>query len=78
MRNYKLNTKLEVTWSDIEEDPTWQSVADAGKPPTSECRSVGYFLKRDNKWLYMSSTIPDKERSRMVIPLGVISKIKSL
>jgi len=69
---------LKVDWVDIVEDPTWQSVAQAGSRLKCMCQSVGFFLKSDSEFLHMSSTISGSQRNSLAIPLGVIKKIKTL
>lgn len=78
MRRYKLNTMLLVEWDDTVEDPAWQSPDEAGEKPTEHPISLGFFLKSDDKFLYISSTVSETERNSLKIPLGVIRSIKTL
>jgi hypothetical protein len=78
MRKYKLNQILEVIWLDIVEDPSWLSEEAAGKRPKCECSTVGYYLKHDKEFLYVSGSIMEKDRNVTTIPLGVIKKVSVL
>ena len=74
MRKYKFNQILEVLWVDIVEDSAWLSEEQAGKKPKCECSTVGYYLKHDDEFLYISGSVLNKERNITTIPLGVIHK----
>ena len=78
MREYLTNAILEVLWDDIVEDSQWQSAEQAKKKPDCQCKSVGYFLKKDDNYLYISSTVSGNDRSRLVIPIGVVRKVRTL
>lgn len=82
MDKYKLNERLEVLWLDVVEDSSWVSYEDACKVPSAvHCRTVGYFLKQDDIFIWISSTIGRNrkgERSSTIIPKGMIQKIRRL
>ena len=75
IRNYPVGTKLEVEWLDTVEDSSWQSDEKARERPDADCLSVGYFLKKDKEFLYLSSTVTKGERSSLAIPTGTIKDI---
>ncbi len=77
MKRYKKNTIIEVSWIDIVDDPKWQD-EDKIKRPDCDCKSVGYYFKHDKELLYISSTISNKERGILTIPVGCVKKIKKL
>ena len=73
MKNHKTNTLVLVIWVDIQQDPKWQSNESAGELPLDTvCCSVGFVLKKDSEFLYLSTTISDGERDKTTIPLGCI------
>jgi len=86
MEDFEKDDSIEVFWIDIHHESSWLSEADAAKRPAADCRSLGYFLKKDDEALYLSSTVglKDKdsnkgaERDRLFIPLGCIKRIKRL
>jgi len=79
---YKFNERLEVEWLDVVDDPDWVEFKEAGKiPAETYCRSIGYFLKQNDRFLWISPTIGRKRkgsRSVIIIPKGTIQKVRSL
>ena len=78
IKTYKINTVLEVEWIDIVEDSSWIPNSIAGSRPDADCKSIGYYFKKDSEFLYLSTSIPDDARSRIAIPIGAIKKVKKL
>ena len=74
MRKYKLNQLLEVEWVDIIQDPSWLTKEKAGEKPKCLAKTLGYYLKHDKEYLYISSTLMDTDRDVTTIPLGVVKK----
>ncbi len=79
----KKNTRIEVEWDDTLEDPSWMTEEEAGKIPSElHVKTAGYFLKEDDKYLWLSSMISAKRRrgnrSSTIIPKGTITKIRIL
>lgn len=77
----KKNTLIEVCWDDIVADSAWLSELKASYYPATECKTVGYFLNKTKTVLRLSATIQlcDRpERDIIVIPVGVIKKIRRL
>ena len=75
MRKCKVNTIVEVHWSDIIQDPAWMSMEEACKEPDDKVITVGYFNKMDKKYLYLSTTVMTDRRDKITIPLGCITKV---
>lgn len=81
MRKYKLNTPVEVSWIDAVDDSDWKTPEEAIKRPDADVRTVGYYLRKDKEFLYLSHSIGTKKTSTrdvMVIPLGTIKKARRL
>ena len=74
MKRYRKDTLLKVFWIDAAEDPKWQSEEEAGKRPDNDAITVGFYLKHDKEFLYLSGTISNKERNKATIPLGCIKR----
>lgn len=76
-RTYKFNTLLEIEWIDIVTESGWLTPTMACKREPCSCKSVGYFLNRDEDVIRISQTfqVTDLERDVTVIPWGVIKKI---
>ena len=79
---YKFNERIEIEWLDVVEDPSWMTMEEATKVPTDVyCRAIGYFLKEDDNFIWISTTIGRRRkstRSRTIIPKGMIQKIRRL
>lgn len=72
---------IKAEWIDTMSDPAWLSEEDAGKRPDTNCSSVGFYLKSDREFLYMSSSImgdKDRKRDQTAIPIGCISRITKI
>ena len=80
--DYGLNDRLEVYWIDAVDQSKWQSPEEAGKrPDDTDTLTLGYFLKKDDEFLYVSwSAGPKKDSERTVttIPLGCIKEVRIL
>ncbi|KKK51886.1 hypothetical protein LCGC14_3110480 [marine sediment metagenome] len=77
----KKNTLIEIEWEDIVSDSAWLIEEVAVKEPLTQCKSVGYFLNKTKEVIRLSSSIQlgkDSERDVIVIPLGVVKKIRRL
>lgn len=77
----KKNQLVEVLWDDIIADSAWMSELKAAYYPATKCKTVGYFINKTKTVLRLSGTIQicDKpERDVVVIPVGVIKKIRRL
>ena len=73
MKKYRTNTLILVIWTDTQQDPKWQSSESAAELPLDTvCYSVGFFLKKDSEFLYLSTTVSDSERDKTTIPLGCV------
>ena len=77
-RTYKFNDLLEVTWLDITDNNTWLTPYTAMRTSACLCKSLGYFLNRDEEVLRISATIQveDGDRGVITIPWGCIKSIK--
>lgn len=77
-RTYKFNSLIEISWLDIVDESSWLSPVKAGLVKACKCKSVGYFLNRDEAVIRISSSIQveDGDRGIIIIPWGTISKIK--
>ena len=77
-RTYKYNEIIEIDWLDIVDENSWLKPEKALRFPACPCRSVGYFLNRDEIVLRVSSTIQTKDADRgvLVIPWGCVQKIR--
>ena len=78
-RTYKFNTLLVIEWLDIVDDNSWLSFQKASSFQASSCKSVGYFLNRDDTVIRISASvgIKDTKRSALIIPWGCINKIET-
>ena len=68
-------------WDDIVSDSAWLPEQKAADYPVTQCKSVGYFVNKTKDILRLSATIQlgkDPERDVIVIPLGVVKKIRRL
>ena len=76
-RTYKFNALLEVEWLDTVDEAGWLAPVKAMLTKACPCKSVGYFLNRDEKVLRMSSSIQVKDQGRgvIVIPWGTITNV---
>ena len=78
----KLNERIEIEWLDIVDDSSWVEYTDAVKVPTDVyCKSVGYFLKENDQFIWLSPTIGRNRRgsrSFIIIPKGTVQKIRKL
>lgn len=77
----KKNTLIEIVWDDIVADAVWLSEQKAAEFPVIQCKTAGYFLNKTKKVIRISPTIQingDKERDIVVIPMGVVKKIRRL
>lgn len=72
------NDIVEVIWYDIEHDPSWQDEKDSATPPKYKYKTVGYYTKRDKKFIYLSSMVSHKSRDKITIPKGCIESITTL
>ena len=78
MKRYKKNTRLEVFFRDIVQNPKWQDDDSIDKSPDDMCSVLGYYFKHDKTHLYLSHMISSAERDKTTIPLGTITKIQVL
>ena len=78
MRKYRKNTIVEIEWIDTLQDPDWQSEEKAGLRPKCDCKTVGYYLKHDKEFLFVSHTILGKDRDITTIPVGCIKKVSKV
>ena len=66
-----------IRFMDIEEDPAWQSESQARQRPDSEGVGVGWYLKHDDDFLYVSTQILDSgARNKTTYPIGCVIKIQ--
>lgn len=77
-QKFHLNSRLEILWVDTVEDPNWLSTQKAGERPKADCKTLGYFLKTDKEFIYISGTVSNGERNVQTIPIGAIKDIKIL
>lgn len=75
VRKYKKNTLILVRWLDTVQDPKWCSEDEAGARPDADCITVGFYLKHDKEFIYLSATISRTERDKTTIPIGCITDI---
>lgn len=76
MKKYKKDTRLEVFFRDIVQNPKWQSEQSIDKDPDDICAVIGYYYKHDKERLYLSHMISSNERDKTTIPIGAIVKIQ--
>ena len=80
--NLHKNDLIEIEWVDAHDTSDWLTEEEAKKrPPEIDCKSVGYYLRRDKELIYISSSIGKMkkgERDRKVIPRGMIKRIRKL
>jgi len=76
----KLNDAVEVVWTDIVQDPAWQSEDVAAKALPTLCRSLGYYLNHTSKVLRISESLNRdiNQRSVQVFPMGAVLRVKKL
>jgi hypothetical protein len=80
-KTYKKNEKLLVEWIDAYSSSEWMSEEDAMKRPKEiDCLTMGFFLAEDDEIVRLSSSIGKEGcmRDLMIIPKGMIKKIKRL
>ena len=69
---------VEVTWSDIATRGGWLSHREHETGPV-ECRTVGYLMKRDDKFVVLSASWSTQDRAdTTTIPMGVVHSITEL
>ena len=73
----KKNDIVVIKWLDTYQDPRWQNEKEISRPQ-ADCLSVGFYLKKDKEFIYLSSTISGNTRDNLAIPRGCISEIKTL
>ena len=82
MARYKLDDKLEVSWTDTVRIYEWLTPADARKVSLETyCCSMGYFLRETKEFLWISPSIgtgTKDDRDVIMIPKGCIQRIKKL
>jgi len=75
----KFNDIVEVIWLDATSDSGWRNEEKVKKDAPAVCHSVGYFSSQSQTALIIS---PDrnslKDRSSVVIPLGMLKKVRKL
>jgi len=78
MRKLKKGQLVEITFTDIEQNPQWQSEEQRkdSKPPICTC--YGVIDHQDADTLYLSSMVSGKEADMTKIPNGCISEIWAL
>ena len=81
--DYKPNEKLEVYWLDAVMGSSWERREDAIKrPKKADSFTLGYFLHKDDEFIYLASSIGTCEDSEVgsvaSIPLGMIKTIKAM
>lgn len=78
----KLNDVLIVRWLDAKLDAEWLSPEEIAKRPEDvDCISVGFFIREDEEFVYISPSIGTTKKStrdRYSIPKGVIKSIQKL
>ena len=78
MKKYRKNTIIEVYWTDIVSDPTWQDDDKAENVEPAYCKTVGYYTMKRKGSLIISHTITNGQRDTTIIPLGCIQKVIKL
>ena len=78
MRKLKKGQLVEVTFTDIESDPQWQSQEQRNHAPPPKCRVVGWTDHQSADVLYLSSMVSEKDADLHKIPMGCISEIWSI
>lgn len=80
----KLNERVEILWHDAhdcaDDDKTWQDRDSiVQKPVYYEVLSIGYFVKRENGFIYIVADLVGPLVSRsFAIPEGCVKAIKRL
>ena len=67
--------RVEVEWYDIEDDPRWQTVADAAKSECPLCYTCGRLLAVRDDALVIAPTVNSDDCSRTTIPRGCVKAI---
>jgi len=69
---------VEVLWEDIFTRPGWLGHK-AREDGSAECRTVGYLLSKDARYVRLSSSWSSDERAdTTTIPIGVVRSITEL
>jgi hypothetical protein len=69
---------IEVEWDDIVTRSGWLEHREKETGPAA-CRTVGYVLVRDDKYVVLSASWSDQDRAdTTTIPMGVVRSITEL
>lgn len=82
--NFKKNAIVEVIWDDAATTHNWHGADNSCLKTNSgliQCRTVGYFLKRDHRSIQLSHGISDADNDRkdtQAIPVSSITAIHKM
>jgi hypothetical protein len=80
----RTNARIEILWHDAHDvgdaDKTWHDAETIETPKLYyECLSLGYFLKRENGFIYIAADLVGPHVSRVfAIPQGCVKAVKKL
>ena len=75
----KYNDIVEIIWLDATSDSSWRYEDKVKKDKPAICHTVGYYVTQDKVAIVVSPDWSDsKERSSIVLPLGMMKKIRKL
>ncbi len=75
----KYNEPVEIVWWDAFIDGGWRDEDVVKKAEPVVCHSIGYYTTHNNDSLILSSDYnDDKDRSTMLIPRGMVKKVRKL
>lgn len=77
MPKRKVGEPLIIEWLDIVQDVRWQSQGEI-KQPDSICKSIGFYLGEDKKFIYLASMMSSDERDQTSIPKGCVERVIKL
>ena len=72
MRKYKVGTPLLIFWLDTVEDPRWRTEPDAH---VAVIKNYGEYLKHDENFLYIASSVGSNEFNQTEIPIGMVKRV---
>ena len=76
----KKYSKVEVIWTDSTSGKIeWEYLSDLDKLPTSKCRTIGYVLEDNKKYITLGFSMGGKQVcGRMTIPRHAIITVRKL
>jgi len=69
---------VQVDWIDAEQDPRWLGKDDVAKMDAPVATSYGVIVRRDKKVLVLAHSFIGEQMSSLLIPAGMVKRVKRL